>query len=220
MTTMQNPRTNFIPTEIPSKRTPFGKIFSIGAARYRALHSAVPIHAFDEEKKEWNEIDARFMAAEGNRLVSKGSCLTTICDPSRIVLIDKDGNQISWTIKDAREVKPEIIEAKPEEDEERDYALSVFRQAERNAEGLLSWREIFPGVDMNCRTGFRFYDEFVFVSPEAARDIVFCMETGDLTAKQEENGSIVLTGKEGETVFVIAPPFLYDAEQNEGKVAV
>ena len=220
MSIISEPKATFTPTELLSRRTPFGKIFSMGAGRYKALHGAVPIHAFDAEKKEWHEIDARFKATEGNRFVSKGSCLTTICDSSRIELFDKKGNRIAWTIKDAKEVKPEIMEAKPEEDEEKDCALSVFRQAGRNAEGLLSWREIFPGVDMNCRTGFRFYDEFVFASPEAARDIVFCMETGDLTAKQEENGNIVLTDKEGETVFVIAPPFLYDAEQNEGKATV
>ena len=204
------------PTELMSQRTECSKTFSVGAGRYRALQAAVPIHAFDAEKQEWHEIDARFKAI-GEQLRSEGSCLTTVCDAHGIELMDKKGHRLAWTVEDAKAVSPVIVVAEPEENEKDDYALSVFFQSQRDAEGLLTYREIFPGVDMNCRTGFRFYDEFVFASPEAARDIVFCMETGELTARQEENGDIVLTDAEGESIFIIAPPFVCDAKENEGR---
>ena len=188
MTEIKRNEAAFIPTELPTHRTVHSKTFSKGAGKYRALQSAVPIHAFDAEKQEWREIDARFRAVEGDRFQSVGSCLTTICDSSGIEIRDTAGNRLAWNIEGAKTTKPEVIVEEPEKDEADDYALSVFRQAERNAEGLILYKEIFPGVDMTCRTGFRFYDAFTFASPEAIRDITFFMETGELSVKQEKNG--------------------------------
>ncbi len=173
----------------------------MGAGKYRSLQSAVPIHAFDASKQEWHEIDARFKRAKDDAYQSTGSSLTTICGLSGIEICDNSGNRLAWQIEGAKAVKPEIIEPKPDKDEEEDCALATFRQAERNAEGQILYRDIFPGVDMSCRTGFRFHDAFSFASPEAARKITFCIETGKLTAKQQENGNISLADDAGEPVF-------------------
>ena len=55
----------FIPTELLSRRSACGKVFAVGAGRYKAFQSGIQIHALDQEKAEWEEIDARFMPADG-----------------------------------------------------------------------------------------------------------------------------------------------------------
>ena len=219
-TTVHFNKATFVPTEQISKRTATSKTFTVGPGKYRALQSAVPIHSFNAEKQEWQEIDAQFKAVNRDRYQSVGSNLTTTCGSSGIEIMDNKGNKLSWKIEDAKEAKPEIIIPETKKEESEDHALTVFLQAERNAEGRIAYREIFPGVEMGCRTGFRFYDAFTFASPKAARDITFIMATGDLAAKQEKNGNIILTDKEGELVFIIASPTLRDAKENEGAVTV
>ena len=179
----------FIPTELPSKRSAFGKVFAVGAGKYKAFQSAMQIHRLDGETREWTEIDARFRPAEKPEedfgipkplLVSCGALLTAACgsggDRPFICVADESGNKVSWGMEGALSARPEAFEDPADEDEKNDPALAVFRQAQRGAEGAVLYREIFPGVNMTCRSGSRFKEELTFASPESVREIICLLQ--------------------------------------------
>ena len=51
----------------------------------------------------------------------------------------------------------------------------------------LQIKEIFPGVNMICRNGNRFKDEIVYATPESAQEVLFLLDVGKLSVKEEKD---------------------------------
>ena len=49
-------------TEVKAKRTRFGKVYALGANRFQAVTYTEPVHRFNANTHEWEEIDNRFSA--------------------------------------------------------------------------------------------------------------------------------------------------------------
>ena len=86
-------------------------------------------------------------------------------------------------------------------------------------QGTVRYAELFPGVEMICRTDSRYMDSFVFAKPEASRAIVRLMNPEGLKAAREKEGGISLSDGE-ETVFVLPAPVLFDSAGNIGTAKV
>ncbi len=221
------------PTEQLSMRTAFGKTFTVGSGRYKTFQSSIRIHALDQEKAEWTEIDARFMPADGISglhteltppvYASRGPVLTAVCGtggPEPFLSVkDNQDRSICWGIEDADPVHPEIPEEeKTEGDEPEDPALTVFLTAQRNAQGSVCYAGILPGIDLHCHTDGQMENTFVYCSPESAREIVLLLNAENLEAQTEKDQSIILSDAGGETVFTICPPAVFDNAGEEGPV--
>ena len=81
-------KNEIIATELPSLRSAFGKTFTVDAGKYKAYLGVTPIHRLNPETHVWEEIDARFYAADEKAarlatvtepmFISKGAYLTTV----------------------------------------------------------------------------------------------------------------------------------------------
>ncbi len=211
----------FQPTEQISERTESTKTYAIGAGKYKAFSASVPLHVQNEDHS-WSPVDATFrFEKESSRYISRGSRFTTACTASGghsfISVTALNGHDLSWGIKDASPVEPEI--PKQDKPETKDPAEALFLDALLQAQGSLVYRDIFPGVELRCHTDDRFKDEFIFSNASSSRPVTFHIETA-LHPVREEDNTIRLTDENGETAFILLPPALWDAKRTEGPVSV
>ncbi len=232
----QHAQTIFIPTEQPALRTAFAKTYAVGPGRYAAFQSAIQIHM--KHGGDWQPIDGRFKPAEkmpdaketGVKepiYASQRPELTVVAGIASaepfMALRDDKGRTIAWGYEDAQAVKPAIPEDAPTEkdpEEEPDPARDLFLSSLNDAQGRLRYSDLYPGVTLDCHTDGHFADEFTFDSPEAARDIVCLLKADGYKPILNKDQSVTLADKNGETVFTLCPPFLFDAKGQEGAVRV
>jgi hypothetical protein len=229
MTEAVNPSAVLLPTESISGRSIYGKTFVVGPGKYRTYQAAARIHRLNVSTGVMEEIDGQFKAiGESNGticseikaplLISHGALLDTVLGESGaeafISVSDDKHNTVFWGIEDAKTVKPEPYEDAAGDEEAEDIALSIFMKAQRRAEGSVAYHEIFPGITMNCRSGSRFQEEFLFASLDAAREITFLLGTDGLELSADKDGRISLINGNGEIGLIIPPPVLYDADGN------
>ena len=213
---------NLVPTENVDKRTEFSKTYTVGPGKYQAFTSVIPLHRQNEETGKWEELDAAFKATkEDDQLESVGAQLTVSCGVSGekpfMVIRDQKDHCLSWGLEGAEAVKPEALK---EEIKEEDHVIQAFRQAMANAQGTVRYTEIFPGVDMICRNDSCFKDEFIFKDWEAARPVVFRIETEGMKLSRDEEEGIVLFDTDGKKVYNIPAPTLIDNKGQEGEIHV
>ena len=219
----EEPRGNtLVPTENVDKRTAFSKTYTVGPGKYQAFTSVIPLHRKNEETGNWDTIDAAFKTSkESDMLESAGAQLTVSCGVSGekpfMVIRDQKDHCLSWGLEGAEAVKPEALK---EEIKEEDHVIQAFRQAMANAQGTVRYSEIYPGVDMLCRNDSRFKDEFIFKDWEAARPVVFRMETEGMKLSRDEEEGIVLFDTDGKKVYNILAPTLIDNKGQEGEIHV
>lgn len=213
--------------EIKSKRTQFGKVFSLGGNRFQAVTYAEPIHKENPQTGEWEELDLSFQATQDDAghnvcMNASGDNLSIACGISGekpfITLADNSEHKIAWGIEGAASVNPEA-----EKKGINSSDLTVKSLREEVLEKLhhqIIYSEIFSGVKMICESGNQFKDTFVFASKEAVRPIVYLITANNLTATVKEDREICFASMEGKPVFYFTMPFLTDADGIGGEVDV
>lgn len=212
----------FVPAEQINKRGVFTKTYSIGPGIYKAFSSSIPLHVISEGTLV--PCDAQFKPDKesgSNILTSSGSRLTVRCAPSSnasfITISDSKELSLSWSLKDAATCVPEISEQKIPST--ADPAERMFLEALYQAQGDLRYPEIFPDVALQCHMDEAFRDSFIFSEASSIRPLLFHIDTS-LQPAEKDNHCIDLLDPDGETVFTLFPPALYDAKGLTGEVIV
>ena len=224
-------------TEIKSKRTRFGKVFALGANRFQAVTYTDPVHRFNKQTREWDELDNRFCAtprmeaARQQGLVSadqgevllecKTGSMDVACAMSGempfINLTDQQGRQLAWGVKAAMAVLPEASAASDAP------ARNVRAMRERvldHLHGEVTYKGVFTGVDLRCKLDRGFKDEFVFAEKESVRPVTFLLESEGRRMELDGQNVLTVLDEQGEAVFRLQAPFMLDANEQRGAVAV
>ncbi len=164
------------------------------------------------------------------------------------MLENADGKKISWRLEGAAKVrrmaKKVILDSMELNDVAKDATASeevkatdetemkkgrasgkAFKDIRHKAlvqsEGIATFTDILPGVDMNCAVnGTSFKDEIIYKTPEAAKPVTFLLDAPDLTLSIEKDQSIRALDEAGEVAFLLPAPFMTDGMQTEGEVKV
>ena len=228
-------------TEIVSKRTRCGKVFAMGGNRFQAVTYTDPVHRYNEKTRSWDEIDNRFTATprmkETRAAWKKGimpavergesllECKTGNLDidcsvageAPFITLTDKAGRQLSWGIEGATSILPDAEEI-------QDAAPANVRQLREKAlsrlHGEVVYGGIFSGVDLRCKLDRGFKDELIFNAAECVRPVTFLLQSEGRTMELTEENALLVKDDQANVVFSLEAPFLEDAKQNVGAVAV
>ena len=206
--------------EIETLRTETGSVFSFGGNKFEGVAYGEAVHQMNRKTGKWEEIDASFKKAEDGKLLASAGTLTMVCGTSGkenfVFLTDEKGNTIAWGIEDSAAIVPEMAKL-PERSKEQTIEALRIRPFER-LHHQLTYRDIFPGMDLICQSGTAFKEEFVFSGPETVRPIVYSLNaSGELA---EEKDEIVMRDGQGDIAFRFCKPFLMDADGNMGDVFV
>ena len=228
-------------TEIKSKRTRFGKVFALGANRFQAVTYTDPVHRFNEKTREWDEMDNRFSAtprmkaakaawqqgimpavAPGDVLLEcKTGSMDVACAMSGEVpfinLTDAEGRHLAWGIKDALSILPEADDIN---DTPAQNVRGMREKVLDHLHGEVAYNGIFAGVDLRCKLDRGFKDELIFAEKESVRPITFLLESEGRQMELNEQNMLIVKDEQGEAVFRLQAPFMLDADEQHGEVAV
>ena len=228
-------------TEIKSKRTRFGKVFALGANRFQAVTYTDPVHRFNEKTHEWDEMDNRFSAtprmneakaswqqgvmpavSHGDILLEcKTGSMDVACAMSGeapfINLTDAEGRHLAWGIKDALSILPEADDIN---DTPAQNVRGMREKVLEHLHGEVAYNGIFAGVDLRCKLDRGFKDELIFAEKESVRPITFLLESEGRQMELNEQNILIVKDEQGEAVFRLQAPFMLDADEQHGEVAV
>lgn len=228
-------------TEIKSKRTRFGKVFALGANRFQAVTYTDPVHRFNEKTREWDEMDNRFSAtprmkeakaawqqgimpavAHGDVLLEcKTGAMDVACAMSGeapfINLTDAEGRHLAWGIKGAMSILPEAAEIN---DTPAQNVRGMREKVLDHLHGEVAYNGIFAGIDLRCKLDRGFKDELIFAEKESIRPITFLLESEGRQMELNEQNMLIVKDEQGEAVFRLQVPFMLDADEQRGEVAV
>lgn len=228
-------------TEIKSKRTRFGKVFALGANRFQAVTYTDPVHRFNEKTREWDEMDNRFSATprmkeaksawkqgimpavtHGDILLEcKTGSMDVACAMSGeapfINLTDAEGRHLAWGIKDALSILPEADDIN---DAPAQNVRGMREKVLDHLHGEVTYNGIFAGVDLRCKLDRGFKDELVFAEKESIRPISFLLESEGRQMELNKQNMLIVKDEQGKAVFQLQPPFMLDADEQRGEVAV
>lgn len=228
-------------TEIKSKRTRFGKVFALGANRFQAVTYTDPVHRFNEKTHKWDEMDNRFSAtprmkeakaswqqgvmpavSHGDVLLEcKTGSMDVACAMSGeipfINLTDAEGRHLAWGIKDALSILPEADDIN---DTPAQNVRGMREKVLDHLHGEVTYNGIFAGVDLRCKLDRGFKDELAFAEKECVRPITFLLESEGRQMELNEQNMLIVKDEQGEAVFRLQAPFMVDADEQRGEVAV
>lgn len=228
-------------TEVKSKRTRFGKVYALGANRFQAVTYTDPVHRYNEATHTWEEIDNRFsatpsmQAAKANwaqgimPVLERGEPLLTCRTGSMDVacamsgempfinLTDAEGRHLSWGIKDAVSILPE---ANKISDAPAQNVRGLRESILNRLHGEVTYNGIFAGVDLRCKLDRGFKDELIFDEKENVRPVTFLLESEGREMELNAQNVLIVKDEQGEAVFRLQAPFLLDANEQRGEVAV
>ncbi len=228
-------------TEIKSKRTRFGKVFALGANRFQAVTYTDPVHRYNEKTREWDEMDNRFSTtprmkeakaawkqgimpavAHGDVLLEcKTGSMNVSCAMSGeapfINLTDAEGRRLAWGIKDAMSILPEADDI---DDAPAQNVRGMREKVLDHLHGEVAYNGIFAGVDLRCKLDRGFKDELIFAEKESVRPITFLLESEGRQMELSEQNMLLVKDEQGEAVFRLQAPFMLDADDQRGEVAV
>ena len=203
-----------------SKRQRNSKVFSLGSNQHQAVFFHDPIHFRDRVTGKWEEIDNTLQwHAERKKngedyafLQNKqNDDLSVTMFPSgeseTICIQNRDGESLSWELKDAAHTIPEMLNLPHVQD--NNTRRSVLDQIES---GVI-YRNIFENVDAKCMLqSVRFKDEFIFNSEASIRPISFKIHTSGLKMVQNADNSVQVFNDSQNEAFWLPAPVLRDAK--------
>lgn len=126
------------------------------------------------------------------------------------VRLEYRGHALVWTVKNAKgNIK--VMEPEPYEDPDMRMRFPVELKA------VVDYSSALNGADLRyCLAGKSLSEYITLHKPEQiSESYTYHMNCGNLTPKQQSDGSIVFAGKDGKTVFVMKAPRMYDADTAE-----
>ena len=199
--------------ELKERREENVKHFRNPDGTVTAVMFDVPVHRANSDG-EWEDIDNR-ISASANELATSDS---------RIKFAKKTtGNSVIFTLHDgngkitfaldgaAKKISAEVRNGTADENADEITKLSHIERLNSS----VIYRGILPETDLEYVVVSNSIKENIILRSALAPDsFVFTVKLNNLSAETTPDGGIAVIRENGETVYRIAPPFMYDAAGN------
>ena len=199
--------------ELKERREENVKHFRNPDGTVTAVMFDIPVHRANSDG-EWEDIDNR-ISASANELATSDS---------RIKFAKKTtGNSVIFTLHDgngkitfaldgaAKKISAEVRNGTADENADEITKLSHIERLNSS----VIYRGILPETDLEYVVVSNSIKENIILRSALAPDsFVFTVKLNNLTAETTPDGGIAVMRENGETVYRIAPPFMYDAAGN------
>lgn len=221
--------------EIISLRSQYEKHFENGDGTISAFVDSVPVHYLDNGN--WVDIDNTLIPdSDGNYTNKSNSFNVTFTsngkadlideiDDTSLVSIDYDSYRLTWDfvssdISFINEDVPVCIndyEYQREIDMGNDDIEKELEQSLKNTISSASYKSLFDGIDVEIELRANTVKEnIVLNSSEAAQiPIVYYITAEGIIPKVNENNSVSFINDDGETIYNIPAPYMFDSSEKD-----
>lgn len=208
--------------EIEAERDIYSKTYETSQGTNVIISSAIPMHY--EEDGELKEIDNTLVESE-----SDSSVLTNVANSYSVDLPDKmtEDSEISLSYEDnsvsfklLNEVKnsnAEIIESDDSVTNDNDAENAAYAESNiRDLTSGIAYENVMTETDIEYNVQPNELKENIILNsiPDTGFTVKYQMTTGRLTAVLNEDNSISIIDKDNNDIFIIATPYMIDAEDN------
>ncbi len=227
----------FIVGEIEELRDEYSKTYERSDGINVLVTKSEPIHYYDKEAEEWEEIDNTLILTEdedgGTAYTNENKAFNTILslkDGSASATIEEDGNTISFKLIDSN--SKNVKETKESNDGKNNNNSNKNNKSDKNKnskygmtkeelieslneeqseQGQLTYEEVYKDTDLVYDVTTKSLKESIVLKkkPNQKATYKYEIKSSGLKAKLNEDGSIMFSNGEKEVFFVPAP-YMYD----------
>ena len=215
----ENPEESKIVKELTGERTENSKEFLLEDGTKMVAEYDQPVH-YQNDKGKWVDYDNSLVAentvatadeASDNDYVNKNSNievkLSNKAKKNNMVKVTSDNYSISWGYENANKSKAKIVT-----DDTKLSGNDKFTTL-KNLTSETLYEDVFKNVDLQyfvSSTGVK--ENIILKSSDVQNEFNLTYKIKNLSAKQIDNYTISLSNKNGEEVYTISAPYMYDAK--------
>lgn len=211
--------------EDETKRTEYSKTFELGNNRYYVALYSEPVHFIKDG--EWDEIDSSLTEDKKNgKTIFKNNHapfqieFSGSDEQEGLATLSKDGYTVSWDISECninaksgratRTEKRKITKNKIKVNQP--FSLdSIDKTVLKNKVSAISYKDAFTNTDLKYTVSSnRVKEDIILKDKKDITDYSMDLKTS-LNATLNDDNSIHLTNDNGEIIFVIQAPYMYDS---------
>ncbi len=200
--------------ELTDRRDEYSKHFHNPDGTNTAVSFAMPVHRQNEDG-EWVMIDNTLLDASANEYATSDARIKFAkkTTGNEVLFTLHDGNyKITMSLDGANKKIPGII-TNYEADENADEITKLSQLNKLNSS--IRYNGILDGIDLEYIASSNSVKENIIVNqPLDGYTFTFTMKLNNLSAEMAEDGGVVVMNEEGTIVYRIAPPYMYDADDN------
>lgn len=213
----ENPEESKIVKEIADKRTENSKEFLLEDGTKMIAQYNEPVH-YKDSKGKWVEYNNTLSEdktaspdeAGDSSYTNKSSDisvnLSNKAKSKNMISLQSDGYKISWGYDNAGKSKADV-----KKNNEKTSGNDKFTTLKNIATETL-YKDVFSDVDLQyfvTTTGIK--ENIILKSAKAQNEFTLNYKIPNLTAKQKDDKTITLSGKDGKEIYTILAPYMYDA---------
>lgn len=198
--------------EVVEKRNEFSKVYKCSDGSYTAIMSDTPFHYY--ENNEWKEID-NSLIKDSNENYTNSANDFNVNLPVKIsadsdITVKQNDYSVAFSLNGAEtKSKGKVENAKVNNELSNDESLP-----NKNSSSI-TYKNVFVGTDIVYELEGKTLKENIIVDSfsDVKESYEFTISLNNLTAILNSDKSISLQNNDGETVFLIPSPVMYDAEK-------
>ncbi len=217
----------FIVGEIEELRDEYSKTYERSDGVNVLITKSEPIHYYDEENEEWEEInnELTLVEDENGQMVyvndnESFSTILSIDEGNASAVVEEDGNTISFTLIDSnskgvRELKDKN-KSKSDKNKASKYGMTGEElidslNEEQSKQGQLTYEEVYKDTDLVYDVTTKSLKESIILKkkPNSKTTYKYEIKSNGLKADLSKDGSIIFKNGE-EEVFFVPAPYMYD----------
>ena len=213
----ENPEESKIVKELTDERTENSKEFLLEDGTKMIAQYNEPVH-YKDSKGKWVEYNNTLSEdktaspdeAGDSSYTNKSSDisvnLSNKAKSKNMISLQSDGYKISWGYDNAGKSKADV-----KKNNEKTSGNDKFTTLKNIATETL-YKDVFSDVDLQyfvTTTGIK--ENIILKSAKAQNEFTLNYKISNLTAKQKDDKTITLSGKDGKEIYTISAPYMYDA---------
>ena len=213
----ENPEESKIVKELTDERTENSKEFLLEDGTKMIAQYNEPVH-YKDSKGKWVEYNNTLSEdktaspdeAGDSSYTNKSSDisvnLSNKAKSKNMISLQSDGYKISWGYDNAGKSKADV-----KKNNEKTSGNDKFTTL-KNITTETLYKDVFSDVDLQyfvTTTGIK--ENIILKSAKAQNEFTLNYKISNLTAKQKDDKTITLSGKDGKEIYTISAPYMYDA---------
>ncbi|MEQ2491891.1 RHS repeat-associated core domain-containing protein [Ruminococcoides intestinale] len=214
----ENPEESKIVKELTDERTENSKEFLLEDGTKMIAQYNEPVH-YKDSKGKWVEYNNTLSEdktaspdeAGDSSYINKSSDisvnLSNKAKSKNMISLQSDGYKISWGYDNAGKSKADV-----KKNNEKTSGNDKFTTL-KNITTETLYKDVFSDVDLQyfvTTTGIK--ENIILKSAKAQNEFTLNYKISNLTAKQKDDKTITLSGKDGKEIYTISAPYMYDAK--------
>ena len=214
----ENPEESKIVKELTNERTENSKEFLLEDGTKMIAQYNEPVH-YKDSKGKWVEYNNTLSEdktaspddAGDSSYTNKNSDisvnLSNKAKSKNMISLQSNGYKISWGYDNAGKSKADV-----KKNNEKTSGNDKFTTL-KNITTETLYKDVFSDVDLQyfvTTTGIK--ENIILKSSKAQNEFTLNYKISNLTAKQKDDKTITLSGKDGKEIYTISAPYMYDAK--------